>query len=482
MNYGMVFNTTGKVVKIEAIMLAVPAIVALIFAEWWYAAAFAISAAIALAVGFALTLLRPRNQLIFAKEGLVTVALAWIFVSLIGALPFVIGGVIPSYVDALFETVSGFTTTGATIINDVEKIGKSMQFWRALTHFVGGMGVLVFVMAVTSKATDRSMHILRAEMPGPIVDKLVPRAKDTALILYLIYIGLTLLLAILLLFGGMDLFESLVHAFATAGTGGFGIKNDSLASYSHYVQWVIAIFMILYGVNFNVFYLIILRRIGAAMKSEEFWIYILTVIASIAIVCVSLVSVLNVAFPDALRDATFQVAAFMSTTGFTTANYNAWPDIAKAVLLILMFIGGCAGSTAGGFKITRLIILVKKLGNDLKQTLHPRTASIVKFEGKRVDESTLEGVSGYLVIYLIILVATFGLLSLDPSGFGFEANFTASVSCFNNIGPFFSTSGMGTFADFSVFSKIVLTLSMLLGRLEIYPMLLTLTPRTWIKK
>jgi trk system potassium uptake protein TrkH len=482
MNYGMVFNTTGKVVKIEAIMFVFPICVALIFAEWFNALAFAIAAAIALAVGFCFTIFKPRNQLIFAKEGLVTVALAWIFVSLIGALPFVIGGVIPSYVDAIFETVSGFTTTGATIINDVEVIGKSMQFWRSLTHFVGGMGVLVFVMAVTSKATDRSIHILRAEMPGPIVDKLVPRAKDTALILYLIYIGLTLLLAILLLFGGMDLFESIVHAMATAGTGGFGIKNDSFASYSNYVQWVVSVFMILYGVNFNVFYLIILGKIGSAMKSEEFWVYILTVIASIAIVCVSLISVLNYAFPDALRYAAFQVAAFMSTTGFTTANYNAWPDIAKAVLLALMFVGGCAGSTAGGIKITRLVILVKKLGNDLKHTLHPRTASIVKFEGKRVDESTLESVSGYLVIYLIILVSTVLLLSLDPSGFGFEANFTASVSCFNNIGPFFSASGMGNFSDFSVFSKIVLTFSMLLGRLEIYPMLLTLAPSTWIKK
>lgn len=486
MNCRMVFSTTGKVLRAEAVFMALPLIVSLIYAEWTAAFSFAVTLAATLLVGVVLiNLCKPKSQLLFAKEGLVTVALAWIAVSVFGALPFVISGEIPNYIDALFETVSGFTTTGASILTDVESLSHGMLFWRSFTHWIGGMGVLVFILAITSKAPDRSIHILRAEMPGPIVDKVAPRAKDATLTLYLIYTALTLILIIMLLCGGMPLFDSIVHAFGTAGTGGFGIKADSFASYSAYHQWVIAVFMFLFGINFNLYYLIIIGKIGNFFKSRELWVYVGVFVAGAAVIAFNIYDLYG-NFAETLRVSVFQTSSIITTTGFATVDFNQWPTLAKTVLLIFMFTGACAGSTAGGFKLTRIIIIFKKIGNDLKKVLHPRTANVIKFEGKRLDDNTINSVTSYTLIYMVVFLTVFLLLSFDggiPADCAFETNFTAALSCFNNIGPGLSLVGpAGSYDVYSYFSKIVLTFAMLLGRLEIYPMLLTISPSTWIKR
>ena len=487
MNYRMVFNTTGKVLSVESVLLLFPMLVAIIYAEWWQAVAFLITAGIALVLGVGLFVLcKPKNQFIFAKEGLITVALAWISVSVLGALPFVISGEIHNYVDAFFETVSGFTTTGASILTDVESMSRGMLFWRSFTHWIGGMGVLVFILAIANKnPNNRSMHILRAEVPGPIVDKVAPKMKDTALALYLIYIVMTAVLVILLLLGGMPLYDSLVHAFGTAGTGGFGIKADSIAQYNAYLQWVIAIFMLLFGINFNLYYCIIIKKVSSFFKSRELWVYCGIILCATTIVCLNIYQLYG-SFEETVRTSLFQVAAIITTTGYSTANFAEWSAMARAVLLLLMFTGACAGSTGGGFKISRIMILVKKIINDLKCVIHPRTARVVKFEGKRLDEETLNGVSSYLTVYVFIFLCIFLLLSLDTGidpTYAMETNFSAAASCFNNIGPGFALVGpMESYAIYSPFSKIILSVAMLLGRLEIYPILVALNVTTWIKK
>ena len=481
MNFKMIFHTIGQVLIVLSAMLLFPLIVSLIYVEWMSVIAFSVTAVSSFAVGMLLSARSAtKRSAIYAREGLIIVSLAWIVVSLVGSVPFVISGDIPSFTDAFFETVSGFTTTGATILTDVEHLTHGMLFWRSFTHWIGGMGVLVFAVAIVSRTPDRSMHILKAEMPGPIVDKLVPRAKDTAKILYIIYIGLTVLLMILLLCGGMPFFDSVVHAFGTAGTGGFGIKNNSIAGYNHYLQWVIAIFMMLFGVNFNVYYLILIKKFKTAFGSRELWIYIATILACTALICVNMYSSFsNIA--DLIRASFFSVSSVMTTTGFTIADFTQWGHLSKTILIILMFVGGCAGSTAGGLKLTRVIILIKKMGNELKRIIHPRAATIVKFEGKRVDDDTLHGVSTYLAIYIVSFAIILFIISFEQS-FSFEANFTAVASCFNNIGPIFdNAAGGGTFVNYSVFSKLLLSFSMLLGRLEIYPLLLTIVPYTWMK-
>ena len=481
MNYKMVFGTVGKVILIEAGLLLLPLVTSLIYGEWWTAISFGITVLIALGVyGLSKLLCTTKNTLIFSKEGLVTVALAWLVMSVIGCLPFVISGDIPNFVDALFEMVSGFTTTGASIVLDVEALSHGTLLWRSFSHWIGGMGILVFVMAVTNKSTDRSIHILRAEMPGPTVDKLVPRARDTAKILYLIYMVLTVVLTVLLLFGGMPLFDSLLHAFGTAGTGGFGIKNNSVAGYSNYCQWVIAIFMFIFGINFNLFYLIILGKVKDVFKSGELWAYLVIVLSAVAVITINILSICA-DFSEALRLSFFQVTTIISTSGFSTANFDLWPTLSKTVLFVLMFVGGCAGSTAGGFKVSRVVILGKGINRELKRVLHPRNSSVIKFNGKRVDETTVNGVLSYLAIYLACIVAIFLLISFEP--FTLETNLSATVACFNNVGP--GLGGVGpscNYGGYSLFSKIVLTFAMLLGRLEVYPLLLTLLPSTWIKK
>ena len=481
MNYRMIFSTIGKVILIEAGLLLLPLITALCYGEWMVAGCFGITALIAFSVFVVCKILfKPKSKIIFSKEGLVTVSLAWILISLIGCIPFMLTKEIPAFQDALFETVSGVTTTGASILTDVESLSHGSLLWRSFLHWIGGMGILVFVIAFTNKDTDRSIHVLRAEMPGPTVDKLVPRARDTAKILYLIYVVMTVMLLILLLFGGMPFFDSLLHAVGTAGTGGFGIKNDSLAGYSDFCQWVIAIFMILFGINFNLYYLILLKKFTVVFKSGELWAYLGIIGVSVAIITGNIFATCN-GFFEALKHSTFQVASIISTTGFSTVNFDTWPTLSKTILFALMFIGGCAGSTAGGFKVSRVVLISKNIKRELKRVLHPRTTGVIKFNGKRVEETTINGVTGYLALYVVCIALITLVLSFES--FNLETNFSAAVSCFNNIGPGFSTVGpVCNYSLYSPFSKIVLTLSMLLGRLEIYPILLTLLPNTWIKK
>ena len=477
----MIYFTTGSVLITEAALLLLPLLVSIIYRETC-AWAFLITIGITLAVGGLICLtMRPKDRTLFSKEGLVIVALAWIAVSFFGALPFVISREIPVFIDAFFETVSGFTTTGATILDNVETMSHGLLFWRSFTHWIGGMGVLVFVMAVTVRVPERSIHILRAEMPGPIVDKLVPRARTTAMILYIIYIAMTALEVVFLLAGGMPFFDSLVHSFGTAGTGGFGIRNGSIASYSPYLQWVIAVFMFLFAINFNLYYLMLLRKFSSALRSTELWVYIGIMLGATGLICYNIFSLCS-GFAEALRLSFFQASSIMTTTGYTTANISLWPTLSKAVLLTLMLIGGCAGSTAGGFKVSRVVILFKSLVGRLRRVLHPRTVTVVKMEGKRIDDDTLSGVHSYLALCTLSTVLVFLLLSLEKdSVFTIETNLSAAITCFNNIGPLFSLT-LSSFSAYSGFSKFVLSVAMLLGRLEIYPLLLTCLPSTWLKK
>lgn len=481
MNKKMVFRTVGRLAQIVSLLLLIPAVVAIIYGETKQIFAFVITAALAFLAGAVISLLtKTKNRVIYARDGFAITALAWIVMALIGAVPFTVSGDIPSYVDAIFETVSGFTTTGASILTDVEAMSRSGLFWRSFTHWIGGMGVLVFVMAVMPNIADRSIHIMRAEMPGPIIGKLVPRVKDTAKILYLIYIVLTLVQIVLLLAGGMSLFDSVVHSLGTAGTGGFAIKSDGLASYSPYCQWVITIFMLIFGVNFNLYYLILMKKVSTAVKSGELWAYVSIVCASVALITFNIMPQYG-GFSESLRHSAFQVSSIITTTGYATTDFNLWPDFSKAILVILMFSGGCAGSTAGGFKVARVVILFKNIKREIKKLVHKRSVSTVHFEGKPIDEATFNGVNTYLAIYMVCLLAAFLLVSFEP--FGFETNFTATVSCFNNVGPGLAGVGpMSSYAAYNDFSTIVLSFAMLFGRLEIFPMLIMLSPHTWLKK
>lgn len=481
MNRKMVFYMIGQMIKLEAALLVLPLLVSLIYREHETALSFLITIGIALLLGFALTLIfRTKNRVIYAKEGFVIVALTWLALSAVGCLPFVISGEIPSFFDAFFETVSGFTTTGASVVVDVESMSHGTLFWRSFTHWIGGMGVLVFIMAIIPTVTDRSIHILRAEMPGPIVGKLVPKTKDTAKILYLIYIIMTAVEIVLLLIGGMPLFESTVHAFGTAGTGGFGIKADSIAGYSPYLQWVITIFMLLFGVNFNLYYLALIRHFHSIFKSRELWCYIGIFAAACFAITIDIYPMYQ-NFSESLRLAAFQTSSILTTTGFATADFNLWPGFSKAILFLLMFIGGCAGSTAGGLKVSRVILLFKIVRKELLHILHPRSVAVIKFEGKKVDNPTLNSVSTYFVLYIFGILGIFLILCLEP--FDLETNLSATVSCFNNVGPGLSLVGPASnYSAYSPLSKLMLSFAMLLGRLEIFPLWFTLTPSTWSKK
>ena len=479
MNRRMIINAVGLVLRVEAVLLLLPAIVGMFYGERQTWLAFLISAAISLLLGLLPKLfLKPKTHVIYAKEGFIIVAFTWIMLSLVGAVPLVLAGAVTSYADAFFEIVSGFTTTGSSVIPDVEVLSHGALFWRSFTHWVGGMGIIVFVMAILPNVSERPIHILRAEIPGPTVGKLVPRIKDTALILYLIYIGMTGIETIMLLFGGMSFFESLLHAFGTAGTGGFGIKRDSIAGYSPYIQWVITAFMILFGINFNLYYLMLLKKFKAVVTSTELWAYLGIIASSIAVISWN-IRHLFVGAEETVRAAAFQVSSIISTTGYATTDFNLWPNLSKNILLILMFIGG-AGSAAGGIKVSRIVLLFKLISNEVKRMLHPRSVSSLRFEGKTVDGHTRKGVSNYFLIYFVCLLAIFLALSFEP--FDFETNFTAAVTCFNNVGPGFGAVGpTGGFGDYSAFAKIVLSFAMLLGRLEIFPIIIALAPVSWAR-
>lgn len=481
MNYRMVSYIIGQIVRVEGILMIPSLVVSVIYGESAFAA-FLIPIVLSVAAGTLLTIKKPSNPDIFAKEGFVTVGLSWIIMSLIGALPFVIDGCIPSFVDAFFETVSGFTTTGASILTEIESLGRGMLFWRSFTHFVGGMGVLVFVLAILPQADTRSvklMHVMRAEVPGPKVGKLVSKIGHTARIMYGIYIGLTVIEMILLLAGGMPVYDSIVNSFATAGTGGFAIKNASIAAYdSAYIDYVIGIFMFLFGVNFNLYYLILIGHVGEALRSEELRWYLIITGVSTALIAADIYEIFGTV-GESVRYAFFQVTSVMSTTGFATSDYNAWPALSKVILALLMFCGACVGSTTGGIKVGRIILLVKSGLREVKYMLHPRAVVAVRSEGKPVERDVLRGANSYMIVYIMLFTASLFLVEMVEEC-DLVTGFTAVSACLNNVGPGLGEVGpAGNFSALTPFTKILLSVDMLAGRLEIFPLLMLFAPSTW---
>lgn len=476
MNYRMICRVLGAILLCLAALLLLPLIVGLCYGE--NVLNFVISIAVAAAIGALLRLLRPRDNRLFARDGFAIVGLGWILMALIGALPFVISGSIPNYIDAVFETVSGLTTTGASVLNDVEAMPRGDMFWRQSTHWIGGMGVLVFIMAVLPGGNEHSMHIMRAEVPGPTVGKLVPRARETATILYLIYIALTVAETVFLLCGGMSFYDALLHAFATAGTGGFSTRAASIAAFdSLYIELVTATFMILFGVNFNLYFLLLIKRGKDVIKNEELHWYLGIVTAAVLAIALG-ISKLYGGFGIALRHSYFYVASIISTTGFCTVDYTVWPEYCKWILVLLMFTGACAGSTGGGLKISRVAILAKTARVEIKQTAHPQSVSLVQLDGRRVSDGTIRAVGVYFAQYIFFLLLFTFIVSFD--GYDIATNFTAALSCLSNIGPGMSLIGpTGNFDIFSHGVKAALSLAMLIGRLEIYPILVLFSRHAW---
>lgn len=478
MNYAAIRRTLGVILKFEAAFLLLPCITALVYGEkegLW----FLVVAAGSFLVGM-LASRKPIDQDFFSKEGFIMVALSWIIMSLVGALPFTLCGDIPNYIDAFFETVSGFTTTGASILTDVEALSHTSLIWRSFTHWIGGMGVFVLILAVLPNNGGYNMHLMRAESPGPSVGKLVPRLRDTAKILYMLYFALTVTQFIILLIVRMPVFDALCTAFGTAGTGGFGIRGDSFASYSVPIQVVTAVFMILFGVNFNAyFYLTSKNDKKLAFKMEEVRVYFGIIAVAVLFITVNILGMCN-GIGDALNKAFFQVGSIITTTGFATTDFNLWPEFSKTILVVLMFCGACAGSTGGGIKVSRIIIMLKNVKVEVKKYIHPRSVSRVKLDGKPVEAETNNGVRVYLLAYAAIFIASMLVISLD--NFDFTTNFTAVAATFNNIGPGLNMVGpTGNFSEFSWISKLVLILDMLAGRLELYPLLVLFAPSVWRK-
>lgn len=481
MNKKAVLFLLGRILLLEGAFMLPSLILAIannsISSIW----AFAITIACLAVLGGILSFFKKAlKDGIHAKEGFVTVSLGWILLSLFGALPFFISGYIPSFLDAWFEAVSGITTTGASILSNVEALPNALLFWRCFLNWMGGMGVLVFMVALIpmAKGSGESLYLMRAESPGPVISKLMPKMRHTAQILYLIYIGLTVILCILLLVGGMPVFDSICHALSTAGTGGFSIKNASIGFYdSYYLQTVIGIFMMLFGVNFGVYYLLLMRDFKNALKNEEVRLYLGIIAASVLLIAINVRDY----FPslrDTVHHTFFQVSSIITTTGFSSVDFDLWPQFSKSILLILMVLGACAGSTGGGFKISRLLILVKSARHELQRILHPRSVKVIKLDGRVLDDSIIKGVYGYFVLYCLILAISMLLISL--SGFGLTTSLTAVIACVNNIGPGFDIVGpAGNYAAFSGLSKVILSFDMLIGRLEIYPMLLLFSPTVW---
>lgn len=475
MNYRMISYILGWILIFEGMFLAVPTITALAFGEG-VVISYLISLGICLIIGGLLVLKKPKKKQLFAREGCVIVALSWIVLSAFGALPFVISGEIPEYINALFETVSGFTTTGASILSDVEKLSHASLMWRSFTHWVGGMGVLVFVMAFIPLSGAQNMHIMKAESPGPSVSKLVPRVKTTALLLYSIYFVLTLIEFVLLLFGGMTVFEALNTAFATGGTGGFGFYNSSMGSFSPYLQIVITVFMILFSINFNCYFLVLTGKLREAFNLE-LRTFLIIVVSAITIITLNIYH-LYANLGEALRHSAFTVASIISTTGFSTTDYNLWPELSRTLIVLIMFIGACAGSTGGGIKVSRIIILFKGMAKELQTMVQPRRIKKIKMDSRLIDHETVRSVNVYMVAYLMIFAISLVLISFDNHDL--ITSFTAVTAMINNIGPGLDMVGpTSNFGFFSTPTKIVLIFDMLAGRLELFPMLLLFTPATW---
>ncbi len=479
MNYKMIGRFLAQILSIEGLFLIPALLISLFCGEAAAVQAFLWTELVILVCVVCLHwLCRGAPIAFYAKEGFVCVGISWIVLSLVGSLPFYLSGEIPSYIDSFFEIVSGFTTTGASILPTVEQLSRGITYWRSFSHWLGGMGVLVFLLAFTGdKGQGFTMHLLRAESPGPDVGKLVPKMRKTAAILYIIYCAMTVVNILLLWLGGMPLFEAVCHSFGTAGTGGFGIKNDSYASYSPYLQNVTTIFMLLFGVNFSCYYLLMLRQFRGVFRDEELRLYIAIVVCSIGLIVWNLQGFYG-SFEETLRHAAFQVASLMTTTGYATTDFNLWPSFSKTILMSLMVVGACAGSTGGGLKVGRLLLIFKSLRRNIQQVLHPRKVLSVRNNGRIVSEKVLDNTNAYLSAYAIILFLSFLLISLD--GFPTETNFSAVLACFNNIGPGLELVGPTcNFGGFSTLSKLVLILDMLAGRLEIFPILVLFSADTW---
>ncbi len=480
MNIKVIAHLMGLILVLEAAFMVPAVLIALYDGDMLVVQSLLLTMlAMAVTAGLLLYAARTRRRSFYAQEGFITVGLSWIVMSVFGCLPFVISGEIPLFVDALFEVVSGFTTTGASILPDVEAISRGLLYWRSFTHWLGGMGMLVFLLAVVPQGpgSGYSLHLLRAESPGPSVGKLTPRLGQTAKTLYLIYVALTVLCCLFLLAGGMPLFDSVCTALGTAGTGGFGIRGDSLASYSHYLQGVVTVFMALFGVNFSIYYLLLLREFKVALLDEELRLYGGLMIGSIALIAWNTAPLFGSVW-EAVHHSAFQVSSIMTTSGFSTVDFNLWPPFSKAILIGLMFVGASAGSTGGGIKCARILLLMKELRRNIQQALHPRAVRLVRVNNRGMDEQVIQNVNAYMAAYLVLVGASFILISLD--GYSFETNFSAVAACFNNIGPGFDAVGpMANFAGYSIFSKLILTADMLLGRLEIFPILTLFSRYTW---
>lgn len=479
MNYRMIAYTIGRILIIVAAAMMIPMALSLFFDEG-IASAYLIPILLSLAIGAAVSIKPPENKSMFVREGMVIVGLSWIIISAIGGMPFFISRQIPSVVDCFFETVSGFTTTGSTILTEVESMSKSLLFWRSFTHWLGGMGVLVFAMAIFSSKDTRATYMMKAEIPGPVVGKLTSKWQFSARILYIIYIILTVLEIILLIFGGMPVFDSIVHTFGTAGTGGFGIKNTSIAYYNNaYIDYVIGIFMVLFGLNFNVYFLLLMRKFANLKHEDEMKWYVGIVLISSVVIAFNIMPLYHT-FAKSFQYSFFQVSSIMTTTGYATADYCTWPMLSQVILVLLMIIGACAGSTGGGMKVIRFIILLKVAKRAIRKAASPRGVFSVNTAGKTVEWEILNGVLAYFVIYIIFMGLSILLVSLDNKDLA--TTVTSVIATMNNIGPGLGEVGpTGNFADFSILSKLVMSIDMLVGRLEFYPILILFSPYVWKK-
>ena len=481
MNFRLINSILSRVIMLEGVMLLPSCLVGILYKEWGDALTYLIVSFVCFIVGFLMYLSKPKSSTFYAKEGFVAVSLSWIIMSLIGAMPLYFTSDIPSFTDALFEIISGLTTTGSSILTNVEALSHANLFWRSFSHWIGGMGVLVFILAILPMSGGSTMNLMKAESPGPSVGKLVPRIQQTAFLLYAIYFAMTIIELILLLCGSMKPFDALCLTLGTAGTGGFGIKNDSLASYSVYSQIIITIFMFLFGVNFTFYYYILIKKVKDALRMEEVRGYFLLFSATAVAIAINLSLSGNPGFWHNLQQSAFQVASVMTTTGYATTDFNLWPTFSKVILVGLMFIGACAGSTGGGIKVSRILLYVKQVGKELMQQIHPRQISVTKLDGKGIEHTTIRSCNVFLMTYGVVFIISILLISLD--GFDFTTTFTAVVATLNNIGPGLDMVGpTGNFADFSIFSKYVLMFNMLAGRLEILPMLILFHPATWKKQ
>lgn len=479
MNYSMILYILGHLLRYEALFLLLPSITGYIYGEK-EALSFLSISVLTFFIGILLSHKPPKSKQLFTKDGSITVALGWIVLSTFGALPFTLCGDIPFYVDALFETISGFTTTGASILSDVEALSHASLMWRSFAHWVGGMGVFVFILSLLPMIGGSTMQLMKAESPGPSVDKFVPRVRDTAKLLYGMYIVVTIVEIVFLLLANMPLFDTLTLTFGTVGTGGFGVRNDSIASYTALQQNIITTFMIISGINYSFYFLIISKKIKDALHLEEVRWYLGIIFAAVLIITLNTMH-LYAGFGETLRHAFFQVGSIMTTTGFSTVDFNLWPELSKTILIVLMIIGACAGSTAGGFKISRMLILLKSAKRELSMMIHPREIKKIRMDGHVIKPEVLQTAHVYLIIYCALFLLSILLISID--NFDFTTNFTAVAATFNNIGPGLAGVGpMSNFDIYSTFSKIVLMIGMLIGRLELYPIMLLLLPATWKRK